>query len=162
MSIELAPKSTGFLITNDDIPRLLASISAFGAQFGCGAGTAVLGLTLPYLVRKNHIDVSNIGSLFFISPGVGIIIGLLLSYHVRQTMTMKLSKISLSCISIFIAGILQLIMMLITNIYFTLLLNLLQFTAFGCVEGFSTIALFEMWGQRIQVIFIIFINYYYF
>lgn len=152
MTIQLAPKATGCLITNDDIPRLLASISAFGAQFGCGAGTAVLTLTLPYLVKKNHINISHIGSCFFISPGLGIIIGLLLSYHLRQTIiTMKLSKISLSCISIFIAGILQLIIMLVTNIYIILLLNLLQFTAFGCVEGFSTIALFEMWGQRIQV-----------
>lgn len=154
MNSNLAPKSTGCLIQNDDIPRIIGSISAYGAQFGCGAGIAVIGLTLPHLVKKFSINVSDIGSSFFICPGIGLIIGLLLSYHVRQTLTitMKLSKISLSCISIFIAGIIQLIIMIITsNINIIILLNLFQFTAFGCVEGFSTIALFEMWGQRIQV-----------
>ena len=162
---DLAPKSTGCLFLNDDIPRIIASISAYCAQFGCGAGIAVISLTLPSLVNKYHILTSSIGLLFFIYPGIGLILGLLISYHIRQTISIKLSKILLSCCSIFIAGLLQIIIMFITNLNMILFFHLLQFTAFGCVEGFSTIALFEMWGQRIQVrrfIIIFFISFFLF
>ena len=148
----LAPKATGCLVQGDDIPRVCASISAYGAQFGCGAGTALLGLTFPHLLEKFHLLASDLGIKVFTCAGVGLIIGLVLSYQIRQTVIINLSKISLACCSIFIASCLQLLVMISDDINLICLLYILQFTAFGCVEGFTLIALFEMWGQRIQVI----------
>jgi uncharacterized membrane protein (Fun14 family) len=148
---KLAPKATGCLLQGDDIPRICASVSAFGAQFGCGAGTALLGLTFPHLVEKFHVTVSNLGPKVFSSAGIGLIIGLVVSYQIRQTMVINLSKISLACLSIFIASCLQLLVMISDDINLICILYTLQFAAFGCVEGFTLVAFFEMWGQRIQV-----------
>jgi hypothetical protein len=147
----LAPKATGCLLQGDDIPRICASLSAFGAQFGCGAGTALLGITFPHLILKFDFQVSHLGPKVFSSAAVGFIIGLAVSYHVRQTMTLNLSRVSLACLSIFLASFLQLLVMFSDDISLICLLYLLQFTAFGSVEGFTLVALFEMWGQRIQV-----------
>lgn len=150
---KLAPKATGCLVQSDDIPRICASLSAFGAQFGCGAGTALLGLTFPHFLKKFHLEISNFGPLIFSCAGIGMVLGISLSYHVRQTVSVNLSKISLACLSIFVASLLQLLIMLSDNILLICILYILQFTSFGCVEGFTLIAFFEMWGQRIQVSF---------
>jgi uncharacterized membrane protein len=147
----LAPKATGCLIQSDDIPRICASLSAFGAQFGCGAGTALLGMTFPHLILKFDLRASYLGPRIFSSAAIGFILGLAVSYHVRQTMSLNLSRISLACLSIFLASFLQLLVMVSDEITLICLLYLLQFAAFGCVEGFTLVALFEMWGQRIQV-----------
>jgi hypothetical protein len=149
---QLAPKATGCLLQGDDIPRVCASVSAFGAKFGCGAGTALLGLTFPHLVEKFHVLASDLGPKIFSSAGIGLIIGLVVSYQIRQTMAINLSKISLACLSIFVASCLQLLVMISGDINIICILYVLQFSAFGCVEGFTLVAFFEMWGQRIQVI----------
>mmetsp|Transcript_4956 Transcript_4956/g.7571 ORF Transcript_4956/g.7571 Transcript_4956/m.7571 type:complete len:564 (-) Transcript_4956:141-1832(-) len=145
------PKAAGCLITLSDLPRIYASFVVYGAMCGYGACIGVVGSAIPLLANELHVSRTSLGELFFYR-GVGYFAGGLASAGVLSRYNSKdiLSKELLVFLSIALSGIITVLLATTRNFSFIKALFILQGFGFGGVDTFGTIALSEMWGQRVQ------------
>mmetsp|Transcript_14900 Transcript_14900/g.22417 ORF Transcript_14900/g.22417 Transcript_14900/m.22417 type:complete len:592 (+) Transcript_14900:89-1864(+) len=149
MSPPLAPKAAGCLVTVDDIPRVFATLSAYGAQLGTGSCSAMVGMALPYLALQLNVSVASLGPMFAFC-GAGYFCGIYLSARAIDKDYLVFSKIVASCICICLSAIASFSIIYSRNIYTLGMSFFAQYMGFGGVDNFSTIAIAEMWGQRVQ------------
>ena len=147
--VQNGPKAAGCLITSDDVPRLFATASAYGAQLGCGACNAIVGLSIPLLVTKLNLSAATLGQLFMYG-GIGYFIGLYTSLKILESGMLFISKIGMSTCSIYITAIAQACMIPAASFNVVKLLIFMTFFGMGGTDNMSSIALSEMWGQRVQ------------
>lgn len=144
------PKAAGCLITYYDIPRICATFSGYGAQLGSGASVVTLGLAIPSLALGFDLPAAVLGQLFVVG-GIGYFFGVLLSAQALEQENLPLSKVILMCIFSCIAGVMVFLMTEATSLLFASIIVTVEYFCFGFVDNFLTVALNEMWGQRVQV-----------
>ena len=145
----LGPKATGCLVKGDDIPRVCASLCLFGAKFGigaCSAITVVAFSALPDIFGFNPLYLSYL----FTFAGIGYVCGILVAKKILSMSYIPLSKTMLATISVHITALAVVFTVYSNGLASMCCLYFVEFIGVGAVDCFATVALCEMWGQRIQ------------
>jgi len=148
------------LISTDDIPRICASISVYGACFGFGCGFAVLGASILQLSDTIHCASTSMG-VIFVYRGVGVLAGALVSLKVLGWDFVLYSKHRICSMLGIFAGITLAVIsfvssgstrghcdLVVMSTYCALFF--VEGLCFGGIDAFSALSLSEMWGQRVQ------------
>ena len=109
-----------------------------------------LGFAIPFYASKFDISIPATGHLFVVA-GIGYFLGVMLSAKVLENDELPVSKTILSAFCICGSGISMFLASVVPSFAAVQLFVFLMFAGIGGVDNFSTIALSEMWGQRVQV-----------
>jgi hypothetical protein len=146
---ETGPKAVGCLVNGDDIPRICASFCLFGAKLGIGACSSITAIAFSALPDIFDFSPTYLSYLLTF-VGLGYVCGILICIKVLSYTDIPLSKTMLACICVHITAAAVVLSTQANELYSMCTLFFIEFMGVGAVDSFATLALSEMWGQRIQ------------
>lgn len=142
-------EATGCIITAEDEPALVATITCCVAFVSYGAAVAAMGGAIPFLADHFHRSESQFG-LAFTFRGVGYLIGTLSSAALLNHKGVTLSKELMACLALGIAGSMFVGILALNSFLFAMACFFMQGMFFGVVDTMGNCALPELWGRRVQ------------
>lgn len=141
-------QSPGCVVTREDTPYVIASLSCCLIFIVYGACAASLGPALPAMSIQYNKSISEMGSTFT-SRGVGYLLGTLLSAYILSFKNIPYSKEFMAAISEVICGIALFVVTKTSNFVFCIFLFFIQGISYGLIDTLTNCALPEMWGRRV-------------
>ncbi|KAJ1425024.1 hypothetical protein B484DRAFT_94614, partial [Ochromonadaceae sp. CCMP2298] len=147
---DLKRRWAGCSVSAEDRVIVIASISCFFACLSQGCGISIVASSVSEMAQIAGVEVTEFGTVFF-AGGIGFLVGCLCCSSLLDAGVVDgVPKHYLCCVAATLAGLATVLLMHTSSFHMMALYVLVQVFGFGGVHLFSTLAIQEMWGQRVQ------------